>query len=197
MQRFWILICLPLAMACPATAATLYRWTDASGTARYGYQPPSGVEAVPAEEERKSLYAPSAPPTACDDLAQRHLALIDREIERVKALKTGLGPEYDITPAASQELILDLLAHRAALLTGRTAAEFRAPTFDEAARAQNRLQGENARMRDEIKARDAALDAQANRLKRAQRDADVVNRLLHPFGSPRMAPPVVGPDGHP
>ena len=196
MKHLGMLICLLLAAADPAMAATLYRWTDASGTARYGYQPPSGVDAIPADEERRALREETAPPIVCRDLAEQHLALIDREIERVKALKTGLGPQYDLTPAASQELVLDLLAHRAALLTGRGAAEFRAPTFDEAARAQNRLRSENAKMQNEIKARDAALDAQGYQLKRAQREADVVRRFFHPFGRGPVAP-YVGPYVHP
>lgn len=176
MPRPGTLLCLLLALATPATAATLYRWTDASGTVRYGYQPPSGVEALPADAERHALYEPAPP--ACPDLARQHLALIDREIERVKALKTGLGPEYDISPAAGQALMLDLLAHRAALLTGRSPAEFRAPTFDESARAQNRLYSENLKMRGEIAARDAALDAQARQLRQARHDAHVIRRLL-------------------
>ena len=187
MKHLGLLLLISSAALAPATAATLYRWTDASGTARYGYQPPSGVTAIPADEERRSLSS-EAPPIGCRDLAEQHLALIDREIERVKALKTGLGPEFDITPAASQQLVLDLLAHRAALLTGRSAAEFRAPTFDESAQARDRLQSENVRMQNELKARDAALDAQGNRLKRAQRDARWVRKIMPPWGLGRPAP---------
>jgi hypothetical protein len=171
-----------LAMAEPAAAATLYRWKDASGTIRYGYQPPSGVEVEPAEEERRELYGEKAPPVKCRDLAEQHLKLIDRELERVKALRAGLGPEYEITPATRQELILDLLAHRAALITGRTAAEFRTPTRDEIERDKSRLQGENTKLRNELKSQEATLDAQQNRLNQARREVNSVRRLLYPWG---------------
>ncbi len=197
MKHLALLICILIGTPASASAATLYRWTDASGTVRYGHQPPSGVEAEPAEEERRELYE-KAPPIACRDLAERHLAMIDREIQRVEALKTGLGPEYELTPAARQELVLDLLAHRAALVTGRAASEFRAPTFDEAQRKQYRLQSDNVKMQNELKSRDAALDAQANQLNRARREADFARRMYRPWGPGfYMGPPGALPYIHP
>jgi hypothetical protein len=187
MNRLEILLCARLCAPLGAEAATLYRWIDASGTARYGYQPPSGVAAEPAEAEQRELSA--NPPASCRELTERHLALIDREIARIKALKTGYGPEYELTPAAGQELLLDLYAHRAALLTGRPAADFRAPTFAEAERAKSRLQSENAKMRNALESQQAALDAQSSQLKRARREADSAWRWLRPWGRGRR--PVV------
>lgn len=166
-----------------AESGTLYRWKDASGVARYGYQPPPGVEAEPAEEERQALYeAPNAPPVQCRDLAEKHIALIDREIARVQAMKAGLGPDFELTPAARQELVLDLLAHRAALITGRTAAEFRSPTSDEVLRTKSRLQGENMKLQAQLKSQEQTIDLQQNRLKQAKREIAAGRIMLHPFG---------------
>jgi ribosomal protein L29 len=183
MKCLYALMFALLAALEPAGAATLYRWTDASGVARYGYQPPPGVEAEPAEEERRELYeAPNAPPVQCRDLADQHVALVDKEIARVRAMKAGLGSEFELTPAAKQELILDLLAHRAALITGRTAAEFRTPTSDELLRASARLQGENMKLRNQVKSQEATIDVQQNRLKQARRELAAERYLLHPWG---------------
>jgi hypothetical protein len=173
-----------LAAVEPTASATLYRWTDASGTTRYGYQPPPGVEAEPADEERRELYQDNGPPVNCRALAEQHLRLIDKEIERVKAMKAGLGPEYEISPAARQELIFDLLAHRAALITGRTAAEFRSPTREDIERAKSRLQGENAKLRSELTAQETFISAQQNRLNRARREVHTARQLLYPWGPP-------------
>lgn len=183
MKCLYALPLVLLALLQPVAAATLYRWTDASGVARYGYQPPSGVEAQPAEAERQALYeAPEAPPVQCRDLAERHIALVDREIARVKAMKAGLGPDFELTPAARQELILDLLAHRAALITGRTAAEFRSPTSDELLRAKSRLQGDNMKLQSQVKSQEATIDLQQSRLKQAKREIAAGRMMLHPYG---------------
>ncbi len=165
-----LLLIALLASIPPASAATLYRWTDASGTVRYGHQPPPGSDAQPAEQ------AEGAAPISCRDLAEQHLALIDREIQRVKAAKAGLGPEFDYTPSTQQSLLLDLYAHRAALVTGRAAAEFRAPSLEEAERAKARLQAENLKMRGALNAQEADLDAQSRQLSQARHDADFARR---------------------
>lgn len=167
-----------------ATAATLYRWRDASGVSRYGYQPPPGVEAAPAEEQRRELYPETgnAPPPPCRDLAEQHLKLVDQELQRVRAMEAGLGPAYEVSPAAKQALIFDLLAHRAALVTGRPASEFRTPTRDEIERSKSRLQGENARLQNELKQKEAALEAQQNRLNRARREAETARHEPHFYG---------------
>lgn len=168
MRQFGILLLVLLAAGEPATAATLYLWTDASGTTRYGYQPPPGAAATPAETERLDLYG-KGPPPACPALAEQHLRLIDAEIARTRGLAAGLGPGYELSPAAKQALILDLLAHRAAVLTGRRADEFRSPSSAEMARAKSRLEDENARLRAALQAQDATIDAQKRRLDRARR----------------------------
>lgn len=166
-----LLLIALLAAIPPASAATLYRWTDASGTMRYGHQPPPGSDAQPTAQTE------GAAPSACHDLAEQHLALIDREIQRVAAAKTGLGPEFDYTPTAQQSLLLDLYAHRAALVTGRPATEFRAPSLEDAERAKARLQAENLKMRGALSAQEADLDATARQLSRARHDASFARRM--------------------
>lgn len=184
MKFFCCLILAALAALEPVTAATLYRWKDASGVSRYGYQPPPGVEAIPAEDERRESYpeTPDAPSPNCRDLADQHLRLVDQELQRVRAIKAGLGPDYELSPAAKQALIFDLLAHRAAMVTGRPASEFRTPTTDEIARTRTRLQDENMRLRDELKEREAMLDAQQGRLDRTRREADLARHGPHFYG---------------
>lgn len=150
-----------------ADAATLYRWQDASGVVRYGYQPPAGVEAEPAEAERRAIYD-RPEPIRCEQLQRDHLALIDRELARIREMRAGLGPEYAISPPLQQQLILDLLAHRAALISGRPASEFRSPSADELLRSRRQLQADNDRMRAEMETQDATIDrqqAQLNRLR--------------------------------
>ena len=191
-----VLILVAQAFPQPATAATLYRWTDVSGTPRYGYQPPPGVEAEPAEEERREVYEKGAD-IGCRQLAEKHLSLIDKEIARTRALEAGLGPEFAITPAAKQELILDLLAHRSAVLTGRPASEFRTPSSDEILRNKARLQSENTRLSGELKSQQATLDAEKRRLEREKAHRDYFWRWgpgpVHPAVpgfSPRVPLPV-------
>lgn len=198
MQRLaiWFLVGLAAA-ASSAPAATLYRWTDASGTVRYGHRPPPGVAAQPADEERRNLYQTGSPP-ACRDLYEQHLKLIDAELARAQSERTGLGAEYSLSPAAKQELILDLLAHRAALLTGRRASDFRAPTFEEIQRTQSQLRDENAKMRQELKSQEVTIEAQRNRLNRARREAALARMpypilpgyYYYPWGWSYFPPPV-------
>ncbi|MGX2041693.1 DUF4124 domain-containing protein [Methylocaldum sp. MU1018] len=168
-----------------AGASTLYRWTDNSGTVRYGYNPPAGMNAAPAEEAQRELY--KGPIDAvCRTLAKEHLRRIDREIERVKAMPAGLGPKYEFTPAAKQELILDLLAHRAALLTGRKASEFRSPSGQEMEQLKEKYQQEKARLQETLTSKDETIQAQQNQLKRERRKADF---LYAPY--PLMAPGII------
>lgn len=183
MQRPALLLLAVAALATPALAATLYRWTDASGITRFGYQPPPGVTAVPAEEDRQALYQePAAPPIRCEDLAREHLAVIDREIARVKAMPAGLGPEFELTPAARQQLVLDLLAHRAALITGRSAEEFRTLSPAEIQRNQARLQTENMQLQNQLRSSETALATQQNRLDRTRRELAVERVMPHLYG---------------
>jgi transposase-like protein len=181
---------LILALACLAfeatAAATLYRWRDASGVDRYGYQPPPGVEAEPAEDERRKLYEEKAEPIRCEDLARQHVALVDREIERVRETRTGLGAEYAMSPAAQQQLIMDLMAHRAALITGRPASEFRTPSSDELIRSRNQLQSQNQQLQAGLESQEQTIDAQKTQLDRARRKL----KYLRPFGGAWVGPGV-------
>lgn len=106
-----------------AFAGALYKWVDASGEVRYGYQPPPGVEAVSATEEYERLSEPLSR-APCQPLLKEHIQLIDQEIGRIKAMAAGYSPEYEFTPWMKQKLMEDLLAHRAALITGRPSYEF-------------------------------------------------------------------------
>jgi hypothetical protein len=182
---------LLLMLSGPAAAATLYRWTDASGTVRYGHQPPPGVEVVPAEEEAREL-SEAVPPVACRDLAEQHLRLVDQEIARVKNLPAGLGPEYEFSPAVKQELILDLYAHRAALLTGRDAAEFRSPGSGDIARLKSRYDLEKRQLESALKAREETIEAQRRRLEEEHRLVNHFRNLIHPH-PPTVVIPPAGP----
>jgi hypothetical protein len=148
-----------------AAAETLYRWTDLSGVVRYGYQPPLGIQAMPAEEERRELMK-RAPSVRCQELAAGHLRLIDKEIARIKATPAGLGLAYKLTPAAKRELILDLLAHRAALITGRNASDFRLPKRYKLDRLLAHYEQEKTQLQETIKKQEAMLRAQRNQIKR-------------------------------
>jgi hypothetical protein len=182
MKRFYASILLIAALP-SVDAATLYRWTDASGVARYGFQPPAGVEAEPADEERRELYeAPNAPPVQCQDLARAHLVLLDKEIARVQAMKAGLGPEFELTPSARQDLVLALLAQRAALVSGRPASEFRTPSSDEMLRAEDRLRGENMVLRNQVQTQSATIDAQGRRIQQQKGQIEWDRFMFRPWG---------------
>ena len=120
------LICLAPAWA---AAATLYQWADSSGETRFGYRPPPGVVGTVVGEKVRPAGESDKPakPIQCRELQDEHLRLIDKEIARLRNLPTGLGAEFEFTAEAKQRFINDLLAHRAALLTGRPAAEFAPP----------------------------------------------------------------------
>jgi hypothetical protein len=157
----WLII---LFVTLPSAAAeTLYRWTDTSGVVRYGYQPPPGIQAMPAAEEHRELMKHA--PVRCQELAAEHLRLIDKEIARIKATPAGLGLAYELTPAAKQELILDLLAHRAALVTGRNASDFLLPKRYKLDRLIAHYQREKTQLQKTIKKQEAMLRAQRSQIK--------------------------------
>lgn len=177
--------------ACVATssdAATLYRWTDNSGTVRYGYLPPPGMNAAPAEDEQRDLYDGPVD-TICSNLVKDHLHRIDSEMKRIEAIPAGLGPEYEFTPAAKQELLLDLLAHRAALLSGRKASDFRSPSGQEMERLKERYQEEKNRLQKTLESKDETIRAQQERLERERRKRAVPWRFYdvpYPIIVPRV-----------
>jgi hypothetical protein len=109
-----------------ASAATLYEWVDAAGETRYGYRPPPGVVGqVAGQQAHKSSELKS--PVDCRELQAEHLRLIDKEIARLRGITTGNGTAFEFTAEAKQRFINDLLAHRAALLTGRVPEDFAPP----------------------------------------------------------------------
>lgn len=163
-----VLMLILSAIGAPVVAGTLYRWSDQSGVVRFGYQPPPGVEAEIAEEERKEVYEQKEP-IRCQALADEHVALIDREIARVKAIKAGLGSEFQMTPSAQQQLVMDLMAQRAAMITGRPASEFKSPSNDELLRSRNDLLTENSRLKNNAETLDQTIDAQSRQLAKRRR----------------------------
>lgn len=178
MKLHFAVACLLIANVLgPAGAATLYRWTDNSGTVRYGFHPPPGMDAAPAEDVQRNLY--DGPIDAvCRNLTKDHLRRIDREMERIKKMPAGLGPEYELTPAAKQELILDLLAHRAALLSGRKASEFRSPGGQEMERLKERHEEEKNRLQQALQSRDATIRIQQDKLERTRRKYEAARHYL-------------------
>ena len=196
MNVLWTLLVIGLTAAEIADAGTLYRWTDASGTTRFGYQPPAGVEAEVAEEERREVYDQPVP-IRCEDLASQHIALIDREVARIREMRTGLGPEFQLTPTTQQQLILDLLAHRAAMITGRPSSEFRSPSGDELLRSRNELQSQNAQLKAGLAGQEQVIDAQQAQLERARRKMRYVPPFMNPWYGPGFIEPWPGPYAHP
>lgn len=188
MKLGFVVYILFASVATPASAATLYRWTDNSGSVRYGYRPPAGMNAAPAEDEQRRLYG--GPVDAiCPNLVKDHLRRIDSEMERIEAIPAGLGPEYEFTPAAKQELLLDLLAHRAALLSGRKASDFRSPSGQEMERLKERYQEEKNRLQKTLESKSETIRAQQERLKQERRKRAVPWRFYdvpHPITVPRV-----------
>jgi len=179
-------LCILFASLESAGATTLYRWTDNSGTVRYGNHPPAGMNAAPAEDVQQDLY--KGPIDAvCRTLAKEHLGRIDREMARIKSIPAGLGPEYEFTPAAKQELILDLLAHRAALLSGRKASEFRSPSGQEMERLKEKYQQEKARLQKTVESKDETIHDQRSELERERREAETARHFIY------HRPPIVVP----
>jgi hypothetical protein len=167
-MSYWIGLVILLTILHSAVAETLYRWTDASGIVRYGYQPPLGTQAVPAEEERRELME-DPPSVRCQNLAAEHLRLIDKEIIRIKAVPAGLGLAYELTPAAKQELILDLLAHRAALVTGRNASDFYSPKRYELEQMMAHYEQERIQLQETLKKQEAMIRAQRSQIEQERR----------------------------
>lgn len=169
----------------PAIAETLYRWTDASGTVKYGYQPPLGIQAVPAEVVQRELKMRGSS-VNCQDLVTEHLHLIDQEMARIKALPAGLGLAYKLTPTVKRELILDLLAHRAALVTGRNASEFRSPKRSELDQLRAQHEQEKAQLLETLENQKARIRAQRDQIKQ---ERQWTGRALHFLR--RSFPPVI------
>ncbi|MDD5035168.1 MAG: hypothetical protein PHE55_10445, partial [Methylococcaceae bacterium] len=107
------------------------------------------------------------------ELLEPHIRLIDKEIARLKAMAAGLGSEFEFTPEGKQRLINDLLAHRAALISGRPAAEFTAQT-----RQLGHLQGQYERtieqLRNNLEDQAVQIRQQQQQLERQRRDHELL-----------------------
>jgi hypothetical protein len=153
-----------------AFSGVLYQWEDASGQTRFGYRPPLGVQARLADEKNLTPEATAA----CKAQMQAQLQLVDQEIARLRKEPAGLGPEYEFTAEGKQRLINDLLAHRSALVTGRTASDFApADRQQELQRLKAQYEHEQAALRQNL----SDQEQQARRLRRERRGP--VNTLLY------------------
>jgi hypothetical protein len=162
-----LLVCLAPAWA---AAATLYQWTDPSGETRYGYRPPPGVVGTVVGEKIRPTSEP-AKPVNCRELQDEHLRLIDKEIARLRSLPTGLGTEFEFTAEAKQRFINDLLAHRAALITGRAPQEFAAPdSRREVGDLQAKYNKDKAKLMEDLEAQARQLQKQRAELDRQRRE---------------------------
>jgi hypothetical protein len=152
-----------------AGAGVLYRWVDVSGQTRFGYRPPPGVQASMADEKSQA-GGDRETPSGCRELMQAHVLLVDREIARVKAAPAGLGIEYEFTPEGKRRLLNDLLAHRAALITGRPASEFAPPDPQPAfERTRAHYERERAALQEEL----ADQERRAQRLREDMRRSPI------------------------
>lgn len=165
-----------------AGAATLYEWKDASGATRYGYRPPPGV--VGSLVADKSKLARADAPVNCKALQEEHLRLIDKEIARLRALPVGVGAEFEFTAESRQRFINDLLAHRAALLTGRLPEEFAAPDKQRELNAlKDKYQKDKAQLAEDLEAQARQLQQERQELERQRRENEFYIqrfRVLHP-----------------
>jgi len=165
-----LLVCLLPAWA---AAATLYQWTDPDGETRYGYRPPPGVVGTVVGEKLRPPGQAEEPdkPANCRALQDEHLRLIDKEIARLRSLRTGLGAEFEFTAEAKQRFINDLLAHRAALITGRAPEEFAAPDNKRQLVDLNaKYAKDKTQLMEDLDAQRRQLQQQRNELERERRE---------------------------
>ncbi len=170
----WLLLAfLAPALACAETA---YEWTDAAGETHYGYRPPQGVVGTPLADEERKLYS-TGNPVNCRDLREEHLRLIDKEIARLKKLPVGLGPDFEFTAESRQRFVNELMAHRAALLTGRKAEEFLEPDRKrELSELKQKYLQERARMQESLEEQAQQLKQQGIEMNRQRQ----FNRAIYP-----------------
>jgi hypothetical protein len=153
-----------------AMAATLYQWVDPSGATRFGYRPPPGiVGTVAGEQERQGQAA--ANPINCRELQQEHVHVVDLEIARVKALRAGFGPDFELTPEAKQRFINDLLILRSVLVTGRPAQDFAPPDNKrQLSKLQQQYQQDKTQLVDELQSQTQQIQQQRLELERERLD---------------------------
>jgi len=164
-------------------AATIYQWLDSSGETHYGYRPPPGVVGTVVGERARQPTEPDKP-VNCRALQEEHLRLIDKEIARLRSLPTGLGPQFEFTAEAKQRFINDLLAHRAALLTGRAPEEFSAPDNKrQLGDLQEKYKKDKAQLVEELEAQARQLEQERREVERQRRENELIlqrYRALYP-----------------
>jgi len=176
---------LLLALLVPtgAWAATLYEWVDAAGETRYGYRPPPGVVGTVVGERARQPQAADGP-VNCKALHDEHLRLIDKEIARLRNIPVGLGAEFEFTAESRQRFINDLLAHRAAFLTGRSPEEFAAPESKRELKAlKDQFKKDQSKLSEELESQARQLRQERIELDRQRREFDFIlqrNRILNP-----------------
>lgn len=172
-----------LSLSGTSVAATLYEWTDPSGETRYGYRPPPGVVGAVVGERARQPVDPGKP-VNCRALQEEHLRLIDKEIARLRGLPTGVGPQFEFTAEARQRFVNDLLAHRAALLTGRSPEEFSAPDNPrQRGEIKEQYQKEKARLLENLETQARQLEQERREVERQRRENEITiqrYRTLYP-----------------
>jgi len=180
MMALWL-----LALLVPGVvrAATLYEWVDEAGETRYGYRPPPGVVGT-VVGERKWQPRDSDAPVNCKALQDEHLRLIDKEIGRLRDVPVGLGPGFEFTAEARQRFVNDLLAHRAALLTGRSPEEFAAPDKQrEITNLKDKFKKDKAKLTEELEFQARQLRQERIEVERQRQENELIlqrNRALYP-----------------
>jgi len=174
-----------LALAVPSGvwASTLYQWVDAAGETRFGYRPPPGIVGTVVGERARQPKDDKAP-VNCKALQDEHLRLIDREIARLRGLRVGLGPEFEFTPESRQRFVNDLLAHRAALLSGRSAEEFSAPDSNRELNAlKDKYKKDQSKLSEELESEARQLRQERIELDRQRQENELLfqrYRLINP-----------------
>ncbi|MFM8332305.1 MAG: DUF4124 domain-containing protein [Candidatus Methylumidiphilus sp.] len=185
MKETFVLLTGLLLAAGLAQAATLYQWTDADGETRFGSRPPPGVVGTIVGEKLRQTGGETAKSAAdCRALQDEHLRLIDKEIARLRGVATGVGAEYEFTAEAKQRFINDLLAHRAAFLTGKAPETFAAP---DQKRELNELKAKYGKDKAQL---EDDLEQQARQIRQEQMELERQRRanalMMQPY---RFVPP--------
>jgi hypothetical protein len=148
-----------------------------------GYRPPPGVVGRVVGEKTRQPTEPINP-VNCRALQEEHLRLIDKEIARLRSVPTGLTAEFEFTAEAKQRFINDLLAHRAAFVTGRMPDDFTPPDKKrQLADLKTKYTKDKAQLVEELEAQARQLQQQHFELERQRREYEALmlrNRSLYP-----------------
>lgn len=159
-----------------APAGTLYQWQDEAGETRFGPRPPPGVVGS-VVGEKLNPAAEASGNGNCRALQDEHLHMIDKEIARLRELPTGLGAEYEFTAEAKQRFVNELLAHRAAFLTGKAAETFLTPDKTREFNAlKAKLSHDKAQLLEELQQQAQQIQQQRAELERQRRENLLLNQ---------------------